>query len=276
MNLTSIVSAVILSATLTASADPGRLSIHLEFPDNSLSKRQKSVFVNSASRWERMLVGATNIPEDYTLTIEAKGLEIDGPGRILGQAGPTRTWNSDTRIAARGVMSFDKSDLHDMEVMGTLNNVITHEMAHVLGFGTLWSDLVDRRLPQGPIFLGCAAVREYEELRNNTLHERLRNRTVIPGVPLANTGGPGTYGGHWRESIFGNELMTGYIQGHTDPISRMTLGAFADMGYTVQLYNAEPYRLPTKSELSYLRRSAKEDFSSQVSAHTLSGAGSAL
>lgn len=31
--------------------------------------------------------------------------------------------------------------------------------------------------------------------------------TVPTPVPVANTGGPGTRDGHWRESVFGNELL---------------------------------------------------------------------
>ena len=33
------------------------------------------------------------------------------------------------------------------------------------------------------------------------------------GVPVENTGGAGTRGGHWRESIFQTELMTGWAGG---------------------------------------------------------------
>jgi hypothetical protein len=42
-------------------------------------------------------------------------------------------------------MSFDTADLDRMEADGCLQDVILHEMGHVLGFGTLWSlmDLMD-------------------------------------------------------------------------------------------------------------------------------------
>ena len=36
-------------------------------------------------------------------------------------------------------MSFDTADLDEMERKGTLNDVITHEMGHVLGIGTIWA-----------------------------------------------------------------------------------------------------------------------------------------
>ena len=40
-------------------------------------------------------------------------------------------------------------------------------------------------------------------------------------------------GGHWQETVFGNELMTGSIDRGFNPISRITVGAFQDMGYTL-------------------------------------------
>jgi hypothetical protein len=73
-------------------------------------------------------------------------------------------------------------------------------------------------------------------------------------VPVANTGGPGTFGGHWREAIFGNELMTGYVDDHRDPLSTLTVAAFDDMGYTVNYSAAEAYQLPTHEELRELQK----------------------
>ena len=60
-------------------------------------------------------------------------------------------------------------------------------------------------------------------------------------VPVENTGGPGTAGGHWRESVFGNELMTGYLNPGTNPLSAMTIAAMIDLGYSVSLTAADAY-----------------------------------
>jgi hypothetical protein len=68
-------------------------------------------------------------------------------------------------------------------------------------------------------------------------------------VPVANTGGPGTREGHWRESVFGNELMTGFLDGGINPLSRVTVGALEDMGYQVNYDAADDFRLPTRNEL---------------------------
>ena len=57
-------------------------------------------------------------------------------------------------------------------------------------------------------------------------------------VPVENLGGPGTADGHWRESIMGGELMTGYISFIGNPLSTITVGSLSDLGYTVSYLNS--------------------------------------
>lgn len=53
------------------------------------------------------------------LLIEAQGVPIDGPGKILGQAGPARlrpaSAGVDAFLPAKGIMSFDTADLAQMQ-----------------------------------------------------------------------------------------------------------------------------------------------------------------
>ena len=63
-------------------------------------------------------------------------------------------------------------------------------------------------------------------------------------VPVENTGGEGTADGHWRESVFKNELMSGFIAASGNPLSRLTAASLQDLGYKVNLSAAEPYSLP--------------------------------
>ncbi len=44
--------------------------------------------------------------------------------------------------------------------------------------------------------------------------------------------------------MFGNELMTGYIGGSTNPLSAITVGPLADIGYGVDLGAADPFGTP--------------------------------
>ncbi len=134
-------------------------------------------------------------------------------------------------------MSFDIADLAQMEADGTLHDVIAHEMGHVLGVGTVW-DLKGLLVGAGtanPTFVGPEAMAEFGAL--------LGDGEAQP-VPVENTGGPGTSDGHWRESVFRDELMTGFVGAAGNPVSRMTVASFGDLGYQVDPDAAEPYDLP--------------------------------
>ena len=212
-----------------------------------LTERQRTAFSKAADRWVRVIVGdlpSVRVDGETVddVLIVAEGSSIDGPGQILGQAGPThlRPQNAGAAalLPARGEMTFDSADLAEMESDGTLDDVITHEMGHVLGIGTLWAQ---KRLLAGsgtadPTFTGAVAVAEYKALGGSG------------AVPVENTGGPGTREGHWRESVFGNELMSGFIREPGNPLSRITAGSLADLGYQVDLDAAEDYRLPMRPE----------------------------
>jgi hypothetical protein len=229
--------------TLAATDSP--FTIEVRFL-GGLTSLQQAAFSQAADRWATIIVGdLPSVEVDREIIddvlILAQGKDIDGPGRILGQAGPTHlrpdAAGASAFLPAKGIMSFDSADLANMETAGTLHDVITHEMGHVLGFGTVWEDkrVVTGLTTQNPTFTGRAAMREYAALRGGGAQRP---------VPVENTGGPGTFGGHWRESVFRNELMSGFIAQPGNPLSRITVGSLADLGYQVDLDAAEPYQLP--------------------------------
>jgi hypothetical protein len=158
---------------------------------------------------------------------------IDGPEGILGQAGPCLV-RSSSGLPMVGVMLFDSADLEMLEEAGQLEAVILHEMLHVVGFGTIWSErgLLSGAMTLDPIFTGAAAL---DAFVNN-------DGTAYQGnaVPVENTGGTATRDGHWRESVFSHELMTGWISGAAQPLSRTTIASLSDIGYTVDVSEAEP------------------------------------
>ncbi|MET0751946.1 MAG: leishmanolysin-related zinc metalloendopeptidase [Pyrinomonadaceae bacterium] len=210
-----------------------------------LTPNQKKAFQKAADRWTKVIVG--DLPSVVIdgeviddILILAQGVNIDGVGGILGQAGPTRlrpaTAGNAAFLPARGTMSFDTADLKNMEQNNTLVDVITHEMGHVLGIGTVWTrkGLLKDAGTTNPTFTGKQAKIEFGKLKG-----------VGPTpVPVANVGGPGTADSHWRESVFRNELMTGSIAGMNNPMSAMTVASLQDLGYEVDVNAAEPYSLP--------------------------------
>ncbi|HWP16365.1 MAG TPA: leishmanolysin-related zinc metalloendopeptidase [Xanthobacteraceae bacterium] len=241
----------IAPAHATAAAPPSGYTIEIRFL-GGLSDKQKQAFKLAANRWTQVIIG--DLPDVIVggetinnLRITAQGTDIDGVGNILGQAGPNRLRPKNAGAAAflpaTGDMQFDTADLANMEANGTLNDVITHEMGHVIGIGTIWSQkkLLKGAGTSNPTFQGTGATKEYGVLRG---------AAGPVAVPVENTGGAGTRDSHWRDTIFGAELMTGFVGAAGNPLSRMTVASLQDLGYTVNLAAAEPYQLPNHLEMA--------------------------
>jgi hypothetical protein len=216
-----------------------------------LTPAQKTAFKKAADRWTKVIVG--DVPSVLVggeviddLLIEAQGVAIDGPGGILGQAGPTNLRPASAGVnaflPAKGIMSFDTADLAQMQANGTLLDVITHEMGHVIGCGTIWTlkGLLAGKGTNNPRFTGTNAKKAYGTLKG----------TAPTVVPVENTGGPGTRDSHWRESVFKNELMSGFIAAANNPLSKLTAASLKDMGYVVNMNAAEAYSLPNLQALA--------------------------
>ena len=169
--------------------------------------------------------------------IYASVQSIDGAGRILARAGPCYTRDVNDLRTVVGVMEFDADDLAGLSSTGILQDVITHEMLHVLGFGVFWNDLnlltgfdtptvgyIGAGGLSGCIFTGGTS-------------------SCLNSVPVESAGGSGTANSHWRETTFGAELMTGFVNAPPMPLSIMTVKSMADLGYTVNNSAADPYQI---------------------------------
>ncbi len=53
-------------------------------------------------------------------------------------------------------------------------------------------------------------------------------------------GGAGTRDSHWRETVFEKELMTGFIGGADNPLSKVTSRSLVDLGYVIDDATADP------------------------------------
>jgi hypothetical protein len=235
---------------------PGGYNIDLRFTTDA-SPAVRAAFEWARQRWMQVITG--NLPE-FALTgtnrvaanacgithpavdevvddllIFAEIVPIDGPGKVLGSAGPCFL-RGGSGLPIMGVIKLDADDLAMMERNGTLRDVILHEIGHVLGIGTLWSrhSLVQGAGTSDPFYTGARAQPGFV----------LGGGTLFNGVPVENTGGQGTRDGHWRESRLGNELMTGYINTGGNPLSVITVGSLMDIGYQVNFGAADSYLLP--------------------------------
>ena len=204
------------------SGDPGipdteEYNVQVNF-SGSWTAELKQAFIIAADAISDFILGdipsagARRSPID-DIVITASLVTIDGPGGVLGQAGPDAV-RAGSYLPSRGSMEFDKADASAYQAQGLFDDIVLHEMLHTIGFGTIWSAL---DLVSGASFTGALANAEY------------------PGsslIPLELDGGPGTAGSHWDEEIFTSELMTGYIDGNNS-LSYMTIASLGDLGYTV-------------------------------------------
>lgn len=176
-------------------------------------------------------VGPTGTIEGMVIDIQVT--PIDGTNGILGSAGPCRT--AADGLPRAGLMRFDSADVAGLMLDGRFVQVVEHEMAHVLGVGTMWSSmsLISGSGTSDPRFTGSNAVTEWHALGGTG------------DVPVEAAGGSGTAEAHWRESVFVSELMTGWLNWGTNPISRLTIASLADLGYQVDLSQADGYTLPS-------------------------------
>ncbi|CAN0134456.1 unnamed protein product, partial [Phaeothamnion confervicola] len=79
--------------------------------------------------------------------------------------------------------------------------------------------------------------RQYQQLAQDTASALL----------IENNYGPGTACSHWDEEQLKGELMTGVAQPESPrmPLSVITIGAMADLGYAVDYGAADPFTLPS-------------------------------
>ncbi len=159
---------------------------------------------------------------------------IDGSGGILGYAGPCVV-RVNTGLPAGGVIILDAADMPAIVQAGMAVDLITHEIGHVLGIGSFWDGhpAVTGLRTSDPLFIGAASRAAQAAIGYS--------RSATLPVPIENQGGAGTRDAHWRESVFGNEIMTGYLSARGNPLSLITVNALADLGYVVTQSGAEAF-----------------------------------
>lgn len=225
-----------------------------------MTQSQRAVFQNAAARWASLITGdlpdlsgeipagdcSDNSPAlDMTyddLLIFAEIENIDGPGAVLGQAG--WCYRRSAGLPILGVMRFDIADVATLEANGQFSSVILHEMGHVLGIGTLWSAFgllknpSTATTPVDTYFSGANAIQGFNLIGGIPYSGGQK-------VPVENTGGAGTMNAHWRESVLGRELMTGYLNSGSNPLSHVTKNSLVDLGYTVGIGGTDDFSITT-------------------------------
>lgn len=157
--------------------------------------------------------------DDLYITASLRG--IDGDGGVLAQAGPSRIWSSN-ELTATGSMSFDVADAGSFLALGLWDDIVMHEMMHVLGFGSLWNYGANPLVANTTQYIGAAGLAAWQQETGSTGNF----------IPVEDLGGAGMAGAHWDEEALGNELMMGYID-DINTLSKFSVVSLADLGYTV-------------------------------------------
>ena len=218
----------------------GFFTIDLTYNAN-VDNLYRPLFEQAADEWESYIVGTQ---ENYDVTLSITSSLYSGTsGGVLASAGPDYGYHANNYVyATEGSMNFDSTDISSLYSSGLLYHVILHEMAHVIGFGTLWDTTVFSLTSPAQ-----NVVAEFSDGTTTNTHyvgqyaldiyrEQYDNSALY--VPLETTGGSGTAGAHWDEFWMGltatDELMTGYISS-TPFLSDVSIASFADIGYIVEL-----------------------------------------
>ena len=119
-----------------------------------------------------------------------------------------------------------------------LDDLIMHEVGHVLGIGSTWGRgqftglIVGDSNATDPIFVGPNTLSAFNLLGGSA---RFTGRRVPIELKFL---------GHWRASAFAGELMAPALVPAAQPVSAVTVASLRDIGWNVEPEAYEEYQLP--------------------------------
>lgn len=228
------------------------------------------LFENAAAVWEALLPSYQDGGQGFgffgsdagPVVVDAGVLAIDGGGGTLAQAAPTTgiVDNSGFFLAQSGILQFDSADINALTAQGSLQDIIIHELGHVLGFGTVW----ELNGVYDPATSSATSVGEYAgSFGLATYNQEFGLNENF--IPIENNGGPGTADAHFDEEFFGvalnnnstvapgtrfgpnqAEILTGFFNASLGTtFSDTTLATFQDIGFNVDFAALEEFNNPS-------------------------------
>ncbi|MEQ9488146.1 MAG: peptidase [Alphaproteobacteria bacterium] len=216
--------AALAMLSLPAATNAAGFDIRLSF-SNALSASQQSAFSRAESFWESRVSGYQGDIDIAELSISVSSAEIDGAGGSFTQSGPQRgVFESGFVLPTSGFLTFDSADLETLST-GVLFDTIVREMAHVMGFGTMWT-FNNVYVNGSGLYTGAKALAAY----------RAEFDPDAAFVPVELDGGAGIADILWDEAWAGgpDELMTTAIDTPTF-VSLTTLASLEDIGYLLSV-----------------------------------------
>lgn len=211
--------------------DSQEFNIHIDFA-GKWTAAQQAVVIQAADAWSQIITGDIHddldlqgtLVDDLSLTFSIG--RIDGAGSVTtGVNTLAQTTNlvvrdagtEDQWLPLTASIRLDSTDFKNPDLNGLWQAIVMHEMGHALGFAS-------------PIFQALNLV-------DGSGHFTGTQAAVAYGgaVPLSADGSHWTEGFSPNGSPLSNDLMTPlFTAGEQTLLSDATLGAFADLGYTVQ------------------------------------------
>ena len=259
----------------------GDFDIELVFLDE-FNEIQKNVLRYMARRW--MAVISEDLP-DYTFTqgwsgtcgdrsfTIPSGERIDDLRIYVTIFDPDHHYYADS---GRGSVSLLRESsylpvlgcmsLNSNRIQGSFHALVLHEIGHVLGFGSIWNEFdflqdFSRDDPNADAhFNGPRAIAAFDDAGGKDY--------TGAKVPVEKKDGS-----HWRRSVLGDEVMGG-----GGPLSAITVQSLADLGYGVDVTQADAYTLPGAAAKASAKIAALPSISgygmgiSQADSYTLPGA----
>ncbi|NJR64473.1 MAG: hypothetical protein HC772_02725 [Leptolyngbyaceae cyanobacterium CRU_2_3] len=214
-------------------SDDRKFSLKLNYKDglSNVSSAVRTALENATKIWESV-IPYSSFNGAHTLNVDVVGINssqewLAAATNTGGQTDANGKWMPTTGTI-RINTSYSSTYNNNPEY---LKEVVTHELGHVLGIGTLWEkngrSLIDRST--NTYKADSYAGRAYGEV-TNTLQP-----TAIPVEA-------GSYG-HWDENKLQDELMTPFAEslGTKMPLSQVTIASLRDIGWNVNYGAADTY-----------------------------------
>jgi len=242
-----------LTATVEVEASPvpsSAFHISAIFVGPEPTSEQVGAIADALRRWEQLILGdlpsyriPESVPTECPGLLLLRGQAIDDLLLYIaltplpqGQVGATSIClrRSGSGLPAAAAIRIDPVVL---ATSSRFTQVLEHEIAHALGFGTIWANWLRER--DGDLrFTGRSAESAYRTLF-------APGDEAGGGVPVEMAGGQAAARSHWRESTLDRELLTSVFNdgppGVTQPLSAITVSALRDLGYVVDDSRSDPF-----------------------------------
>ncbi|MBD2082771.1 VCBS repeat-containing protein [Leptolyngbya sp. FACHB-17] len=251
-----------VSTNFTAAAsDDQQFRIQLNFADslNGLTSAARDAINQAAKFWESAILSRSAITQSNILpialigqnlmaqdgTADAGTLALSGPSLTLDAANNLVITRGSSTLNTRRLAEFNANPLY-------LRDIMIHEFAHVLGFGTIWQPLrfsfTDGSTETaGKDWIDRATATYRADSYAGAAYGDLIGSFTPTAIPIE----PQIFY-HWDETRFDTELMTPFaeVAGTLMPLSSLTLGSLRDLGWNVNFGAVQPYSPPINAAIT--------------------------